>query len=92
MIRVRVTDRNAVRPVEMGIRMLRAFYAHHPNEFKWREPSVNAAGRIKSIDRLAGTDQLTKAVEQNTVDALIKQWDADAVKFSGLVKPYLIYR
>lgn len=92
MIRIRVTDRNAVRPVELGIRMLRAFYAHHPTEFKWREPSVNAAGRTRSIDRLAGTDQLTKAVEQNTVDALIKQWDADAVKFAGQVKPYLLYK
>jgi len=92
MIRIVVTDRNSVRPVELGIRMLRAFYAHHPTEFKWREPSVNAAGRTRSIDRLAGTDQLTKAVEQNTVDALIKQWDADAVKFAAQVKPYLLYR
>ena len=92
MIRVQVVDRNAVRPVELGIRMLRAFYAHHPTEFKWREPSVNAAGRTKSIDRLAGTDQLTRAVEQGTVDALIKQWDADAVKFAAMVKPYLLYR
>lgn len=92
MISVKVVDRNAVRPVELGIRMLRAFYAHHPTEFKWREPSVNAAGRTRSIDRLAGTDQLTVAVEKGTIDALIKQWDADAAKFSTMVKPYLIYR
>lgn len=92
MIKVSVTDRNAVRPVELGIRMLRAFRAAHPKEFGWREPSVNAAGRIKGIDRLAGTDALTKAVDEGTVDPLIKQWDADAVKFAQLVKPYLIYR
>ena len=52
---------------------------------------MNAAGRVRSIDRLAGTDQLTKAVEQNTIDALIKQWDADAAKFATQVKPYLLY-
>lgn len=92
MIKVMVTDRNAVQPVELGIRMLRAFYAAHPKEFTWREPSVNAAGRIKGIDRLAGTDQLTKAVEAGTVDALIAQWNADAVRFAGMVKPYLLYR
>jgi uncharacterized protein YbbC (DUF1343 family) len=92
MIKVMVTDRNAVRPVELGIRMLRAFYVAHPNEFKWREPTVNAAGRIKGIDRLAGTDQLTKAVEAGTIDALIAQWNADAVKFAAQVKPYLLYR
>ena len=72
--------------------MLRAFYAHHPAEFKWREPAANAANRTRFIDKLAGTDQLTKAVEQGTVDALIKQWDADALKFTAMVKPYLLYR
>jgi len=92
MIKVSVTDRNAVRPVELGIRMLRAFKAAHPKEFGWREPSVNAAGRIKGIDRLAGTDQLTKAVDEGTIDALIKQWDADAKRFETMTKPYLIYR
>lgn len=92
MIKVSVTDRDAVRPVALGIRMLRAFKAAHPKEFAWREPSVNAAGRIKGIDRLAGTDQLTRAVDENKVDALIKQWDADAKRFETMVKPYLIYR
>ena len=82
MIKVLVTDRNTVRPVEVGIRMLRAIYAHHPQDFQWRP----------SIDRLAGTDKLKAAVEANTVDALIKEWDADAARFSSMVKPYLLYR
>ena len=83
MIKIRVTNRNRVRPVELGIRMLRAIYARHTKEFQWR---------ASSIDRLAGTDKLRAAVERNTVDALIKEWDADAVKFARAVKPYLIYR
>jgi uncharacterized protein YbbC (DUF1343 family) len=82
MIQVSVTDRNAVRAVEMGIRMLRAIYVHHPTDFKWRP----------SIDRLAGTDKLQRAVEAGTIDELIKTWDADAVKFGEMVKPYLIYK
>ena len=82
MINVRVTDRNAVHPVEVGIRMLRAIYARHTADFQWRA----------SINRLAGTDRLRIAVEQNTVDALIKSWDADALRFAALVKAYLLYR
>lgn len=82
MVAVRVVDRNAVRPVEMGVRMLRVFYARHPKEFQWRLPQ---------IDRLAGTDKLRAAVEQNTVDALLAQWSADAARFAQKVKPYLIY-
>jgi uncharacterized protein YbbC (DUF1343 family) len=83
MIKVLVTDRNAVRSVALGIRMLRAIYVHHPRDFQWRTPQ---------IDRLAGTDKLRAAIEQNGVDALITQWDADAARFAQQVKPYLIYR
>jgi uncharacterized protein YbbC (DUF1343 family) len=83
MIKVRVTDRNSVKPVEVGVRMLRAIYARHSKEFQWRE---------KQIDRLAGTDKLRAAVEGNTVDALLEAWNADAIKFAAQVKPYLIYR
>lgn len=82
MIKVSVTNRDVVRPVEVGIRMLRAIYARHTTDFQWRA----------SIDRLAGTDKLKAAVMANTVDALIKEWDADAAKFAEQVKPYLIYR
>lgn len=83
MIKIHVTNRNRLRPVELGIRMLRAIYARHPKDFQWR------AGQI---DRLAGTDRLRAAVEQNTVDGLIKEWDADAARFKAQVAPYLIYR
>lgn len=83
MIKVRVAHRNAVRPVELGLRMLRVIYARHPSDFKWR---------VQQIDRLAGTDSLRAAVEQNTVDALLRGWRADAATFAKRVRPYLIYR
>lgn len=83
MVKIRVTDRDAVRPVELGVRMLRAIYARHPTDFQWRQ---------RQIDRLAGTDRLRAAVEGNTVDALLREWDADARRFETLVRPYLLYR
>ena len=91
MIKVTVTDRNVVRPVEVGLRLLRAFRAAHPQSFGWREPSVNAPTRVRGIDRLAGTDQMTKAVDDGTVDALITRWDADARRFATMVRPVLLY-
>jgi uncharacterized protein YbbC (DUF1343 family) len=63
--------------------MLRAIYAHHPGDFQWRTPH---------IDRLAGTDKLRAAVEDNHVDALLHEWDAEAADFAKQVKPYVIYR
>ncbi len=83
MIKVRVTDRNVVRPVALGIRMLAAIQARHKADFTWRE---------KSIDRLGGTDQLRAAVDQGTVDALLVRWAADEKLFAQKIKPYLIYK
>ena len=83
MIKVRVTDRNVVRPVALGIRMLAAIQARHKADFTWRE---------KSIDRLGGTDQLRAAVDQGTVDALLVRWAADEKLFAQKIRPYLIYK
>jgi uncharacterized protein YbbC (DUF1343 family) len=83
MIKVHVTDRDAVRAPEAGLRMLRAIYARHTKDWQWR---------VRSIDRLAGTDEVRAAVEQGTVDALVKKWDAEAKVFEAKRKPFLLYR
>ena len=81
MIELSVTDRNVVRPVEVGVRLLHAIYAHHRAEWQWRP----------SIDRLAGTDELRKAVEQSTVDVLLAKWSREAEAFQAQSKRYWIY-
>jgi uncharacterized protein YbbC (DUF1343 family) len=81
MIRISVTDRNLVRPVEVGVRLLRAIYLRHRAEWQWRP----------SIDRLAGTDELRQAVEQGTVDALLNKWSAQAKQFEAESRSYRLY-
>ncbi|HEY2852076.1 MAG TPA: DUF1343 domain-containing protein [Gemmatimonadaceae bacterium] len=81
MIELSVTDRNAVRPVEVGLRLLRAIYVRHRSEWQW----------LPSIDRLAGTDALRPAVEQGTVDALLAKWSSEAEKFQEQSRKYWIY-
>ena len=81
MIDVVVTDRNAVRPVEVGVRLLRAIYSHHRAEWQWRP----------SIDRLAGTDELRSAVEQGTVDVLLAKWTREAAEFQTQSRKYWLY-
>ena len=82
MIKVHVTDRDRVRAPESGLRMLRAIYARHAKEWRWRE---------RSIDRLAGTDEVRSAVEQGTVDALVKKWEAEAKVFEVKRRAFLLY-
>jgi uncharacterized protein YbbC (DUF1343 family) len=82
MLFVRVTDRNAVNPVNVGVRMLRAIYARHSDVFQWRS----------SIDRLSGTDETRAAVQNGTVDELLAKWDAEARRFAEQSRKYWIYR
>ena len=81
MIELSVTDRNALRPVEVGVRLLRAIYVHHKGEWQWRP----------SIERLAGTDELRAAVEQGTIDALLAKWTREAGEFQERSRKYWIY-
>lgn len=81
MIALSVTDRNAVRPVDVGVRLLRAIYARHRSDWQW----------LPSIDRLAGTDELRQAVEQGTIDALLAKWSREANDFQTQSRKYWIY-
>jgi uncharacterized protein YbbC (DUF1343 family) len=81
MLELSVTDRNALRPVEVGVRLLRAIYVRHRGEWQWRP----------SIERLAGTDELRSAVEQGTIDALLAKWAREASQFQERSRKYWIY-
>ncbi|MGV3707798.1 MAG: exo-beta-N-acetylmuramidase NamZ family protein [Gemmatimonas sp.] len=83
MVRLTVTDRNSVRAMETGVKLMRAIRDRHPKEF-----TFNA----EKMDRLTGGTMFREAFEKGTVDAMLASWDADAQKFSQTVKPYLIYR
>jgi uncharacterized protein YbbC (DUF1343 family) len=83
MIEVILVDRNRVRPVAVGARMLQTIRARHPNEWQWR---------VGSIDRLSGSDELRAAVEAGTVDELLARWEVEAKEFAVRRQPYLIYK
>ena len=81
MIDISVTDRNVVRPVDVGVRLLRAIYLRHHAEWRWGA----------SIDRLAGTDELRRAVEEGTIDTLLGTWAREAGEWQNQTRRYWIY-
>lgn len=83
MIEVIITDRDSVIPVAVGAHMLQVIRARHAAEWEWR---------VSSIDRLAGTDELRKAVDSGTVAELLQRWDEEARTFAARREPYLLYR
>lgn len=78
-----VSDRELVRPHVVGLNLLRAIYSRHSREFEWRP----------SIDRLAGSDRLRKAVErEGGIEELIPILDRESAEFASKIDPYRLYR
>jgi uncharacterized protein YbbC (DUF1343 family) len=90
-VRLVVTDAEAFRPVRTALHLLDVTRRLHPGDFAWlganrREPT------LLTIDRLAGTDRVRKAIEAGTLPALLRQCEQEAEAFRALRMPYLLYR
>ncbi len=82
MIRVKLTNRDSLRSVEVAAHLLREIYRRHPHELKWREDG---------IERLSGSRALRNAVEHGGIDELLSQWRSESGRFRELTKPYYLY-
>lgn len=83
VLRARVTDRNAIRPVEVAAHMLRAIYARHRKDWQWS---------TARIDRLAGSDALRRAVErEGGVEELLPQLQADTERWARAMAASRLY-
>ena len=74
MIRLVVTDRNAIRSSEIAAYLLREIYVRHPKQFRWQ------AG--VGIEELSGSRELRNAVQNGAVDSLLAKWRQDAAHFA----------
>jgi uncharacterized protein YbbC (DUF1343 family) len=84
MILLTVTDRNAVKPVEIGAHMLRAIYRRHTKDWKWQN---------SFIDRLFGSSRLRLAVEkEGGIEALLPTLEQESSAFRAEAEKHWIYR
>ena len=84
MIELTVTDRNAIKPVEVGAHLLRAIYKRHVKDWQWRTPQ---------IDRLFGSDRLRRAVErEGGIEELLPTLAREAAEFKQQSSKYWIYQ
>lgn len=81
-VRLVVTDRERYRPVRAALLLIDAIRGRHPRDFRWSG----------TMDRLAGTDRVRKAIESGTLPALLDEWERDAASFRQRRAPYLLYR
>ncbi|HYD51651.1 MAG TPA: DUF1343 domain-containing protein [Gemmatimonadaceae bacterium] len=85
LVEIQVTDRDAVRPVELGVRLMRAIYERHQREWRWQPGN--------GMEQLSGSRELRDAVTTSdaAVDRLLTRWDREARFFARDVAPYRLY-
>ena len=84
MIHVKVTNRDAVVPVDVGAHLLRAIYVRHKDKWEWRKGS---------IDRLSGSARMREAVEKDGgIEALLPVLAAESKAWNASARQYWIYK
>lgn len=85
MVRVTVTDRDAVQAADVGAWLLQRIHRRHRDRFEWR---------TAHMDRLAGTDELRRIVVRGADDelrALLARWRAQSELFARASAPDRLY-
>lgn len=90
-VRLVVTDAKSVRPVRTVLHLIDVIRRLHPADFAWtganrREPA------LMTIDRLAGTDRVRKAIEGGTLAELLRQSEEEVAAFRAVSAPFQLYR
>jgi uncharacterized protein YbbC (DUF1343 family) len=83
-VQLHVTDRNALRPVALGLHLIAALCELCPDEFTWR---------TSHFDRLIGSDQVRLALERGeSVEQIVQSWSETLAEFEQQRTAHLLYR
>jgi uncharacterized protein YbbC (DUF1343 family) len=83
VVRLHVTDRDAIDPVAAAVWMMRVIHRRHAKEWRWQNGG---------IERLSGSGKLRVAVERGGVDALLRSWRHESAEFQRSTRAYWLYR
>lgn len=85
MVRITVTDRDAVQAADVGAWLLQRIRRRHRDRFEWR---------TSHMDRLAGTAELRRLVDSGTdaeLRAFLDRWRAQSADFARATAPDRLY-
>ena len=89
---IHVLDREAFRPVAVGVALIAQFRRASPATFAWRRPPYEYELEKEPFDILAGSVVLRMQIEQGvSVADIAANWRADEEAFARLRQPFLLY-
>ncbi|MBN1486535.1 MAG: DUF1343 domain-containing protein [Anaerolineae bacterium] len=82
-IQLHITDRDALRPVSMGLHLINLVRELYPEHFAWHE---------SHFDRLLGSSAVRKSLQQGQrVGDIVASWTPYLADFAEQRAPYLLY-
>jgi uncharacterized protein YbbC (DUF1343 family) len=91
-VELHLTDRRTIRPVALGVHLLRAFRETSPAAFDWRREAYEFVSDIPAIDLLTGSEDARRVIEgQGTVEDLVTSWQPYLEEFEATLDGVLLY-
>ena len=87
-VQIHILDREAMRPVAMGLHLLEALREQDPDAFAWRRGGEERY----SIDLLLGSDRPRRMLDEgDSVERITAGWAEGERAFADRRRPYLLY-
>lgn len=91
-VQIHITDRSALKPVIIGVAMVKTVYDMYPSEFQWRQNAYEYEFDKNPFDVVCGTDKIRKHIEAGTpLNDIEAEWTDGLNEFAAARKPYLLY-
>ncbi|QCJ44184.1 DUF1343 domain-containing protein [Bacillus sp. S3] len=88
-VQIHVTNRNAYKPFETGLTIVKTIHDMYPNDFQFRAP--NASG-ISFFDNLVGNGSIRAGiVAGKSIEEMKANWQTELEKFMDIREKYLLY-
>jgi uncharacterized protein YbbC (DUF1343 family) len=87
-----VTDREALQPVELGLRLIETIARAHPDRFQWRREPYEFVTEVPAIDLLTGSAEFRRLLEEESrLDPLLEGWRRGVSRFEDDLEGVLLY-
>jgi len=91
-VQLHVTDREAFKPVILGIAMVKTAYEMYPDHFQWRQNAYEYEFDKNPFDVICGTDRVRNQIEAGAdINEIAASWDTHLDAFHQQRQKYLLY-
>lgn len=91
-VALHIVNRGALRPVALGLNLLRQIRVLHPDRFEWRREPYEFVSEVPAIDLLTGSTAARNAIEDDSdLGPLLESWDREVKTFDGSLTGVRLY-